>query len=176
MIISLDFLKKAFSWFKLVFLTIALISIVYFAWSTREQIVNLAVNSHLTWIIACLLIWLLLHVLAPYFTAVVLAGFNSKLEYTKAFFIHASYLPAKYLPGGIWHSVGRSHSYYKNGISIRSISAYLLYENIVIASVTLVLGGIIVGIFSADYIFRKFSDFPSNCRIDYFNCFTLAFA
>jgi uncharacterized membrane protein YbhN (UPF0104 family) len=71
-------------------------------------------------------------------------SFSLQLKYRDAFTIHNNRLPAKYIPGGIWHSVARSGDYYDHGISAHHVAVYLLTENIIIASVTLALGGFIV--------------------------------
>jgi len=89
-------------------------------------------------------IWVLIHALTPIFTVLALSTTTNKIKYKQAFDIHTSHLPAKYLPGGIWHSVARSHEYYNLGFTPKHISLYILHENIVLAATTLFLGAAIV--------------------------------
>lgn len=88
--------------------------------------------------------WILLHTLTPLFTVLALNTSTNKISYRQAFLIHTSHLPAKYLPGGIWHSVARSHEYYNLGFSVKQISMYILHENVVLAATTLFIGAAII--------------------------------
>lgn len=143
--LTINFFKKAIAWAKLFFTPVALLFLAYFAWSSKDLIINLFVNAQFYWLLLCVLIWLALHTISPIFTVASFTGSNFKLDYKRALLIHVSYLPAKYLPGGIWHSVARSHDYFNLGIDAKTVGTYFLHENILVAAVTLSLGGLIVG-------------------------------
>jgi hypothetical protein len=66
------------------------------------------------------------------------------MPYHKALFIHCSRLPAKYLPGGIWHSVGRANDYLGLGHGRGKVGFYFIVENFLLVAVTLCLGSAIV--------------------------------
>ena len=95
-------------------------------------------------LLAAMGLWLMVHLIAPIFTVLIFRGCQQVLSYREAFLIHATRLPAKYLPGGIWHSVARAADYHEQGINGRQIAIYLLIENFMAAATTLAMGGVIV--------------------------------
>jgi len=62
------------------------------------------------------------------------------LRYRDAFYIHAHPLPARYLPGGIWHSVGRFAMLHRMGANHRRLFTFFLIENSVAVGVGIGLG------------------------------------
>ena len=50
-------------------------------------------------------------------------------------------LPAKYLPGGIWHTVARGHDLLKKGLTKKQLSFLVFYENFWPVLITALLGG-----------------------------------
>lgn len=129
---------------KIAFFILAVAAITSFTWSSRHTILSVLSHAELYLLLQSVTIWILLHLLAPLFTSIVFSGLSEKICYTQAFHIHANRLPAKYLPGGIWHSVARVQGYRSSGISRRNIAIYLMIENLLSAGITLSLGGAIV--------------------------------
>ena len=129
---------------KAIFLFIALGAIFLFAWSNRRTLINIVNNADLFYLMQSVFLWALLHSITPLFSSIMFKGLAEKLNYVDAFYIHASRLPAKYLPGGIWHSVARIEGYRDAGIAPKNVALYLLIENLQSAGVTLCLGGLIV--------------------------------
>ena len=137
-------IKPYLVWARRIFTPIAIAFLLYFAWHSRTLLAGQVQSSEFSWLILSTALWILSHFMSPVFTFMVLKGFSIPLAYNKAFNIHASRLPAKYLPGGIWHSAARASDYYRQGISVRNVGIYLLLENIVIAAITLLIGGSVV--------------------------------
>jgi hypothetical protein len=144
MVFNIDKIRPLIRYSKRIFTPMALCFFCYVAWHSRNYVVDLFGATQHSWILISISLWMCLHFVSPAFTQSLLASFSLQLKYKDAFTIHNNHLPAKYIPGGIWHSVARSGDYYNRGISARHVAAYLLIENIIIASVTLALGGIIV--------------------------------
>jgi len=134
--------KLILSWAKLVFTPIAIAFLVYFFWESRQEFKHTFQSSTPAWLLASIGLWLLLHFISPLFTIFIFNRWNIHLTYRNILWIHSSRLPAKYIPGGIWHSVARATDYYNVGIDKRHIASYLIIENIIVAAVTLSLGGI----------------------------------
>ncbi len=129
---------------KLFFTPLAFIFLVYFSWQSREILTALFINANINWLFLSLIFWMLLHLLSPVFTQIIFRSLNIDIPYKTLFKIHSSRLPAKYLPGGIWHTVARANDYYKYGLNKDNLIYYLIVENIIIASLTLTLGGLII--------------------------------
>ena len=143
-------LKTLLRWAIRIFTPLALIALSWAAWNAREILEQIIRESQPLFLLAAIGLWLLVHFIAPVFTVLIFLGCQQTLSYREAFLIHTSRLPAKYLPGGIWHSVARAADYHDQGINGRQIAIYLLIENLMAAATTLAMGGVmVVGLSSA---------------------------
>ncbi len=129
---------------KLLFTPAALFSLLYFAWLSKSELAELISHASLNYLYLAAILWGLLHALSPVLAVIVLNACGSNISWQQAFSTHAARLPARYLPGGIWHTVGRVMDYREQGIDSRHLSAFVLLENGLAAAVTLGIGGAIV--------------------------------
>jgi uncharacterized membrane protein YbhN (UPF0104 family) len=74
--------------------------------------------------------------------SVALAG--HRIGYRRMFAINALSQLAKYLPGGIWHFVGRAGFYHADGLALRAVTRAMVVENL-----WLVLSAFLVGLIAA---------------------------
>ena len=91
-----------------IFTPLALAALIVAAWHGRLTLAVLVADARLDFLAASLSIWLILHLVSPVFTLLTLNGLGQALRYRDVLCIHVVRLPAKYLPGGIWHSVARA--------------------------------------------------------------------
>ncbi len=140
----LNTLKPIIHWAKLLFTPVAITFLSYYFWQSRAELIITFQQAKIIWLTFSITLWILLHFISPLFTIIVFNGCSLSLSYTKAFWIHSKRLPAKYLPGGIWHTVARAADYHQHGIEPRYVGSYLLIENLAVAAITLALGGSIV--------------------------------
>jgi glycosyltransferase 2 family protein len=136
--------RRYFKVAKIVFFLLAIVAIGWFCWENRAALEQIISTADQRLLIQSLLIWSILHLLAPLFTKHLFRGLSEDIRYTDAFYLHASRLPTKYLPGGIWHSLARAEGYHRLGIKSKSIAFYLIMENLISAGVTLSIGGGVV--------------------------------
>lgn len=129
---------------KLLFTPLAFAFLVYFAWQSRGDLAELISDASLAYLGAAAIVWGLLHAFSPILAVIVLNACGSSVSWQQAFATHAARLPARYLPGGIWHTVGRVMDYREQGVAARHLSAFILLENGLAAAVTLTIGGAIV--------------------------------
>ncbi len=129
---------------KVVFTPLALCFILVVAWQSRQLLGEVLSQSTPLQLVAGVLLWTLVHFITPLFTLCFFRSCQQQIKYRNAFLIHAGRLPAKYLPGGIWHSVARFADYHQQGFQHRQIGVYLLAENLLSLSVSLSLGGLCV--------------------------------
>ncbi|KRG54786.1 hypothetical protein ABB22_15625 [Stenotrophomonas nitritireducens] len=82
------------------------------------------------WLLTCGLLYSAMHFFAVLATASLLRSLGCPRPYGMLFVIHIRRLPAKYLPGGIWHAVGRGADLVKDGIPIRRIGQLVGIEQL----------------------------------------------
>ncbi|HNP63301.1 MAG TPA: hypothetical protein PKH39_05155 [Woeseiaceae bacterium] len=129
---------------KLLFTPVAFAFLLYFAWRSRSDLASLIRNASLLYIALAAIVWGMLHALSPLIAVVLLNACGANVSWRQAFATHAARLPARYLPGGIWHTVGRGMDYRAQGVDARQLSAFVFLENALAASITLAVGGAIV--------------------------------
>ena len=140
----LNTLKPVVHFTKLLFTPLAIAFLCFFFWQSRVELSITFQQANLIWLTSSVALWMLLHFISPLFTIIVFSGCSLSLNYFKAFWIHSKRLPAKYLPGGIWHTVARAADYHQHGFEPRYVGSYLLIENLIIAAITLAIGGSLV--------------------------------
>jgi len=138
------FVKPVIRLMKSLFTPVAVLFLLYFGWQSREMFKDVFLEAEPWWLAVSACFWVMLHFLSPVFTVVVFRSENISIDYRRAFIIHASRLPAKYLPGGIWHSVSRALDYHRHGYQSRHVASYLVLENLMAAAVTIFIGGFVV--------------------------------
>jgi hypothetical protein len=136
---------------RLIFLPLALGCLFYLAWSARHTVIAVVESARPFYLVAAIGGWCFLHLVSPVFVVAALNGCGARICYRDALRIHVLNLPARYLPGGIWHTVGRAIDYLGQGIARNQLTAFLLLENALAAAITLMFGGACVWHFQATH-------------------------
>ena len=131
-------------WAKALFTPVAIAFLAYFIWQSRNDLATIVQQASVAYLVLAALIWSLLHLWLPVFATTVLGACGSSIGWWQAFSTHAARLPARYLPGGIWHTVGRVMDYHELEVPPRHLSVFVLLENGLSAGLTLCVGGIIL--------------------------------
>lgn len=121
---------------------VALLCLVLAGWHARPVFAVVIEQTDAAHIIAATLLWTTLHALTPLFTWIVLREIDASVPYRTLLRIHVCRLPARYLPGGIWHTVSRAMDLHRLGTSRAELSVMIVLENAVPAAVALMLGGL----------------------------------
>jgi hypothetical protein len=114
------------------------------AWRSRESLATLLKDADGIFLGFSLAAWVAAHFVSPLFVRLVLGRSTGAVGYRLAFRIHAQNLPARYIPGGIWHTVGRVTDLHRAGVTSGRLAAFVFLENSLAASVTLGIGGMAV--------------------------------
>jgi glycosyltransferase 2 family protein len=130
-------------WARLLFTPLSLLVIAWVLWQSRASLGAVFQQGEWQLLLAAVLLWILTHLLSPLISKHMLALCGISLTYSRAARIHCGRLPAKYLPGGIWHSVGRANDYLALGHDGKRVASYFLLENLLIVAVTLGVGGLV---------------------------------
>lgn len=131
-----------------IFAPIAAAFLVYFAWDAREALLE-TIGTGEPWHLAgAVLIWSLMHLISPMLPTVVFRARSQCFSYHTATEIHIANLPARYIPGGIWHTVGRIAGFKRLGIDQRHIAVFVFLENVLAVGVAFMIGGFLVALFN----------------------------
>lgn len=128
-------------WSKRAFTAIALGCLCYFSWLNQAVLTETIIQADALRLFGAALVWTGMHLLAPVFAALVIRSTGGHLGVTDAARIHLSNLPARYIPGGIWHTVGRAISFHAAGLSARQITSFVIVENMLAVGVAFAMGG-----------------------------------
>jgi hypothetical protein len=131
-------------WAKRLFVCLAVGSLLYFGWQSREILAGMLAVARIPLLALAVLFWVFLHMTSPLFAVAVFRSIDQPVRYRDTLRIHLVNLPARYLPGGIWHTVGRAVSYRKLGISGGGIGLFILLENLLSVAVAFVMGGTVL--------------------------------
>ena len=125
-------------WF---FTPIALLFIAYIVWMSRFDILTLWNASDATiLIIACAFLGAA-HLFSPLSSRQILQMLGINVAYRVLLRIHICRLPARYLPGGVWHTVGRAVDLHEHGVPRAAIAWMVALENGLAIGMAFVLGG-----------------------------------
>jgi len=126
---------------KQLFTLLAAGCLVYFGWQARDLLGDIITSASLMILAAAAGCWFFMHLLSPLFATVVFRGSGFAMSYRNALRIHLANLPARYIPGGVWHTVGRIVAFRGLGIDAARISLFVILENVLAATVAFLLGG-----------------------------------
>lgn len=159
----MSILKKLVHISKVLFTPLAISAIAYVAWVSRYSFLELLINVDLFLLSGSVLVNIMLHLIPPIFTMATTANIpNNKLNYALALRIQCNRLPARYLPGGIWHTVARAYDYKNYGLTVNQIAIYLFLENVLTAVTGLFLGSLMLMIASQYLGYSVIKYFPIN--------------
>lgn len=139
--------NRLLTWGKWLFTILALVFLINAAWQTRAVLGDILENSLPVFLLPALMAYMAAHLLSPLFASVLLKAIGFEVNYRQTLDLHLRFLPARYLPGGIWHTVARVHFLHSMGVSNRCLSSFVILENLVAMSVTLSVGGVLVSLY-----------------------------
>ena len=120
----------------------ALLFLIVAGWRARTVIATVLEQTDAVPLIVTVLLWASLHLLTPMFSWILLRQIGADIGYRTLVRIHVGRLPARYLPGGIWHTVAQVMDLHRLGVSRTQLSIMVLLGNLVPVAVALTLGGL----------------------------------
>jgi hypothetical protein len=132
---GLALVRRLFTPLAVVFLAIA-------AYRSRETVAMILAQADLAPLLFTVVAWALLNLLVPAISRCWLGGMETPPRYRTLLEIHLKRLPARYLPGGIWHTVSRVADLHDRGLDRAQLAALVLLENAAPLAVALLLGGL----------------------------------
>jgi hypothetical protein len=135
-------LKRVAGGSRWIFGPAAVVFLIVAGWHARVVFASVLEQTDPALLVLTILLWTSLHLLPPLSSWIVLREIGAKIDYHTLLTIHVGRLPARYLPGGIWHTVSRVMDLHRLGVSRSQLSIMVLMENLVPVGVALTLGGL----------------------------------
>ncbi len=158
--------KRLVSLARWVFGPAALAFLVYAAIYSRKVFGEVIRQAHFGPIVVAIALLSSLHVIVPVVSRLVLREVGVAVDYPTLLKIHLRRLPARYIPGGIWHTVSRAVDIHNLGVGRIELSTMVLVENLVSPGVAIMLGGLfflIAGRHAAPFILAASGGFVGLC-------------
>ena len=130
-----------------IFTLVAVACLLFFAWDGRQSLSETVSSGAPLQLLMAVLMWSLMHFLAPLLSAVTFRARGYHVSYRTAADVHIANLPARYIPGGVWHTVGRIAGFKRLGIGKLDIAIFVFLENVLAVGLAFVLGGSIVAFY-----------------------------
>ena len=140
--------KKIIDACKYIYTPLILACIIYYVFKNSDLLEDLFSKAKPVFLIYAVLLWASLHLLAPISPQLILRSLGYSLPYKKLLKIYITRLPARYLPGGVWHTVGRLADYRSCGITKRHLSFLAFFETVFPIPVTFFIGGTLLWLYS----------------------------
>jgi len=126
---------------RAVFAPAAVLFLLFAVYGARGIVEETLRHARVLPFLAAVLAWAISHLLAPTLAWTVLEADGVRIGYARALRIHVSRLPARYLPGGIWHTVSRVADYSTLGATRVQLTRLVLLENSLPVALAAILGG-----------------------------------
>lgn len=138
--------RKALAVARRAFVPLALTGLGWAAYEARGELGAIIAQAR-TWpLLTAMLAWAALNLLVPAISMAWLRGLGTPFGYRILLRIHLDRLPARYLPGGIWHTVTRFMDLFSLGADRNRLTALALLENLAPPALALVLAGVCLGL------------------------------
>lgn len=136
--------RHVIKWLKRIFTPVALTFLVYLGYRHQDVLMQIINKARPDYLLMAVLGWAVLYVLSPIFLRILLRPYASFPGFMPALYININRLPARYIPGGIWHTVARAADLRDYGISKRLLTMVFILENAIALGVALSIGGLIL--------------------------------
>ncbi|MEZ5548652.1 MAG: hypothetical protein R3E74_12865 [Pseudomonadales bacterium] len=105
---------------------------------------DLLKDIEVVWLLTVIGILMLQNVLAAWFTSTLVSEMSASLDFISVLRIHVARLPARYLPGGIWHVASKLYDFHSQGVKTSKLTGLAFYETSIPIMITLLIGGGVV--------------------------------
>jgi len=126
---------------KLFYTPVSFLFIFYFSWTNRILLAKMFEVADFWFLVISAFLWCALHLLSPIGTKIVFSSLGSPISYSKLLRIYIIRLPARYLPGGIWHTLGRLSDYHLFGIAKSHLTLLAIIQTFFPCLITFSIGG-----------------------------------
>lgn len=134
--------KQLLRLLNLAFFSLCLIFLALIAYQSRENVLDIVSQADVSMLMVSVMCWMLVIAISSFSSYSILRFQHCDISYQFMLGIYLNRIPAKYLPGGIWHTVARAHDLSKKDVGNRAISVLVFYENFWSTFVAAIIGGL----------------------------------
>jgi len=135
-------------WARNIFTPLAVSFLLYYLYNSNEYLVDTWNTSNTRHLVTAYSLVMLAIAFSPVCTFFVLRYLDIFIDKKIVAEAHLKRLPAKYIPGGIWHTVGRGVDFRRNGVSMKDVTKVIAVEQILILGVASLAGGLLFLLFT----------------------------
>jgi len=128
-------------WFKRIFTLLAVGFLIFIGWQSRTILAVVIETAHPHLLLLSIVALIAAHFVAAASAVAGLKACDAVIPYSFALKTHINRLPARYLPGGFWHSVGRLLDFHTQGVKKPQLTTFFILENSLAISIAFLLGG-----------------------------------
>ena len=132
---------QALRWSRGTFVIAVIAWLLYFSWLNRAGVTLLVGRGDLNALLVSVAALILSHLLFPLHVTLLLGGICPQISYKEAFLSYGRRLPARYLPGGVWHNVARAFDLTTLGVPKGHTIVAMLSQIVFVNGLSLALGG-----------------------------------
>lgn len=125
---------------------IALLALMAAAWSARSVLADVFAQIAPLNLVVALALWSPVHAVPAVFDRTVLRGMGVTVQLRSLYDTYFARLPAKYLPGGVWHNVSRLSDLRNRGVSGQALTVLGALQISVPAGTALAIGGTLLAL------------------------------
>lgn len=129
---------------RTIFTPLSLLAIAWLLWQSGSELGEIFSSASYTHLLLAFLLWVGSNYLSPLISLQLFRAHGTRSNLRELMHIHNRNLPAKYLPGGIWHSVGRANDYLLTGMPATKLPGFFVSENFLLIAVTLGISSSII--------------------------------
>ena len=134
-------MKKIIKTIQHVFFFVCILFLIKYIHESKDELINITSNAKILYLFISFILWSILVFFIPWFSHTIVTHYKKNITFSDIITSYIDRLPAKYLPGGIWHTVARLHYLSKKGMTKKEISILVFYENIWSVLTTSIVGG-----------------------------------
>lgn len=131
-------------WMRIAFIPLALCFFAYSAYRSANQLGPILARLSVWHLAGAWICWNLAQIAGPLATAALARMRKLPFGYRDLALVSLLRIPARYLPGGIWHSVARFAAYGQMDISKRNSFTILVVEHLVALGVSVTIGSLLI--------------------------------
>ncbi len=134
-------MKRIIKIIHYIFVLLCIFFLSKYIYNSKNSLIEIFSNAKIVYLSISFILWTALVFLVPWFSHVIINNFNKSISFSEVLITYINRLPAKYIPGGIWHTVARFHDLSRKGLKKNELSILVFYENFWPILVTSIIGG-----------------------------------
>lgn len=128
-------------WLKRIFTVIAIGFLIFVGWQSRSTLTLVISTAQFYPLLLSIFALITAHFVAAASAVAGLRACGAVISYSFALKTHIQRLPARYVPGGFWHTVGRLLDFHAQGVKKPQLTTFFILENSLAAGIAFLLGG-----------------------------------